>query len=171
MQQQFIDKFRQYYWLINGLMFQLTWFVSVYFGDLAAVASAVVFLLVHIPFAQKNEWLLILQVSVLGWFYNQILFRTEVLVSDAGAPIWLHAIWPMFAATLCHSLNYFTTRRWLLVVCGMVLAPVAYYSGALLSGTQMGLALPAYLLAISLSWAVLMLLFHFMVKRLITDSK
>lgn len=164
-----MNNLQKHYWLINGVIFQVVWFASVYFGNTVAVISAVIFLMLHIPFAKNHEWLLIVQISVLGWFYNQMLFRNAVLIADGGAPLWLHAIWPMFAATLCHSLKFFAVRRWLLVVCGMVLAPISYYSGALLSGTQMGLALVPYLLTISLSWVVLMLLFHFMIERLIPD--
>jgi hypothetical protein len=44
-------------------------------------------------------------VTATGMLVDQLLFILRVLVSDAGAaaPLWLSALWPVFATTCMHA--------------------------------------------------------------------
>ncbi len=83
-------------------------------------------------------------------------YRSAVPLAQL-APVWIVALWACFATTLNVSLRWIRDRRALLAVFGAVGGPLAYLGGAGLGAVSIERPLAA-LAALSIGWAVIMLL-------------
>ncbi len=144
--------------IVNALMFQIAWFGVVLAHNPWAFAIAGLFLLVHFAFiAQRpvQEALFIGVASMLGIAFDVVWFSLGWLHSGSHGiyPLWLAAMWPLFLATLHHSLSWLQGRLLFASVLGAIFAPLSYFGGAKLSPVT--LTEPVWALgAISLFWAV-----------------
>lgn len=141
--------------VFNGLMFNLSWYLIVSSQD-AAVAWAIA--LSHVLLHQlllgkgRRELLLILAAGCYGLLLDQVLFFAGVLTAPGGnAPLWLSALWPVFACTLLHAFAGLRRRPLLASVVGAVGGYGSYRLGAALSAVEFGG--PGAGIAIGLLWA------------------
>lgn len=155
---------RQHYTIINAVLFQLAWFACVLGGNTWALPVVLAFVVFHGLFALPNEWRFVAQVAVMGWFFDQILIRSEVLQVGEN-PWWLHSLWLLFATTLNHGHKFLQKSFVLAFALGGVAGPMAYFAGTKLTAASIGVSLPVFFAVLVPSWAVLMLLFVFMAKR------
>lgn len=125
--------------LANALLFNLTWFAIVATHN-AVMALVIVALHLAAHFAlvgrDRGEMLLIAAVSLLGAALDQLLFAFgvfNVAGQDALAPLWLSALWPVFATTLLHAFASLRGRPWLAALIGGVGGAVSYIAGVNLS--------------------------------------
>jgi hypothetical protein len=68
-----------------------------------------------------------------GALQETAMFKLGLLTyptSPGGVPVWMLALWPLFATTLSVSLRWFQTRLAIAALAGAVLGPLAYWAGA-----------------------------------------
>lgn len=151
--------------VFNIVAFQLGWFACVLGGATGrpwtAVAVAMILITAHLRIKgwSAREALLVLIVGVVGFFWDSLLVRLDLLVYPSGtlwaqtAPVWIVAIWMLFATTLNVSLAWLKPRLWLAALFGAVAAPLAYLGGAKLGGVSMPNPGGA-IAALAIGWAV-----------------
>ena len=158
--------------LLNFLVFQIGWFVCVLFPGLPAVALTALFLVVHLVLVSQARFTELQFIGVgvvLGGLLDTLWFRTGVLglygaESVPAAPPWLIAIWAIFMTTLCHSLSWVATRKWLPFVLAPFAGSLAYWSASKLGVVTLP-DLTFSLAAIALGWFLLFPLLLFIRKH------
>lgn len=163
--------------LQNFILFQAGWFCCVLGGasqDYAWVGVAVVLVIVaaHLACATniRNELMLILITMVLGTAWDNGLMLAGLFTFSNGivlnglVPLWIIAMWALFATTLNVSMKWMKGRYLLAAVFGAIGGPVAYYAGHRLGAVEFGNTL-ATLLAVGAGWSVIMPLLMALTKR------
>ncbi|TGD74803.1 DUF2878 domain-containing protein [Mangrovimicrobium sediminis] len=145
--------------LANALMFNVSWLLIVLSQDAAlAWGVAAVHCFAHLVlFGQRGELRAIAAISLLGLALDQVLFASGVLQSADGglpAPLWMSALWPVFASTALHAFAGFLRLRWIAVVVGALGGYAAYRAGASLSAVSFGWPLISDLVLLAV-WAAL----------------
>lgn len=119
-------------WL-NALLFQVGWFVCVLERGLLALAATALILGMHLfrHREQPREWLCIAVIAFIGVLQDFLLIQLNVLQFDGQPvpPLWLVAIWLLFASTLNHSLKWLQQRWWLAALLGAISGPLSYLAG------------------------------------------
>jgi hypothetical protein len=106
-----------------------------------------------------EEGLLILTAMVTGLVLETALLQAGWIryspepAPGGLAPLWIVALWGLFATTFNVSLRALREHLALAAVLGAVGAPAAYFAGARLGALELVSPLPA-LAAIALAWAV-----------------
>ena len=153
--------------VINFIGFQLGWFACVLGGaagkPLLAVCAVVFILVVHL-YRSNNifaELCIIFTAMAIGFVWESLVISTDWLTYPLSsevsnyAPIWLVAMWALFASTMNVSMAWLK-KRWLLAsVMGAVFGPLAFVAGEKL-GAVIFLERWYALLALALGWTVLM---------------
>jgi hypothetical protein len=125
-----------------------------------AVSLAVV--LWHLQTAPKPSrelWLIGIAV-LMGVAFESLLIASNWVRMSPGlllgnvTPLWMVAIWAVFATTLNVSLRALRERYFLCAALAAVGAPLAYYAGAQMGALEWGNQAPA-LLVIALGWAAM----------------
>jgi hypothetical protein len=91
---------------------------------------------------------------------------TSGTIIDALPPAWLLAMWAQFATTFRFSLRSVVARPVSAVLFGAVGGPVAFLAGERLGAVTLLPPLSNGLLRLSISWAVALVLFSTVVRRL-----
>lgn len=150
---------------INATLYQAGWFACVLGAAHASpwlgVLAAVPIIAWHLARSTepRRELALIVAAACLGAVFETALLQSG-LVSYEGAPrasvapLWMVALWAMFATTLNVSLRSLRGHLVLGALLGAVGAPAAYYAGARLGAMQLA-TLGAALTAIAVGWALL----------------
>ncbi len=153
--------------LLNFVAFQLAWFACVLGGAHDRVAAgtlavaAVVALHLAIAPQPGPEARLVAIVTAIGLAWDSLIVSLGLMSYPAGtfspgvAPVWILAMWALFATTLNLSMGWLKGRPWLAVAFGAVGGPLAYLAGKKLGGVEMSEPALA-LLAQGLGWAVMM---------------
>ena len=150
---------------LNAALYQAGWAACILGAahgvpgvGLAASAAIVAW---HLARARRatEELLLVCAAASAGLFFETALLQTGWVrypgASGLGylAPLWMAALWGLFATTLNVSLRALRERSLIAAMLGAVGAPVAYYAGARLGALDLVSPVPA-LAAIALGWAV-----------------
>ena len=153
--------------LINILLFQIGWFACVlgaaYGFPFAGTGIALTIATLHVLRASRpgQELKLILISVVIGTAWDSALVAAGLIAYPNGvllagtAPIWIAALWVVFATTMNVSLRWLHSRYLLAAVFGAVGGPLAYFAGAKL-GALVFLDITWALGAQAAGWAVLM---------------
>jgi len=153
--------------LINFVAFQLAWFACVLGGPrdrvTAGTLAVVAVVALHLAMAPRPgpEARLVAIVTAIGLGWDSLIVSLGLMSYPAGtfapgvAPLWILAMWALFATTLNLSMGWLKGRPWLAVAFGAVGGPLAYVAGKKLGGVEMGEPVLA-LLAQGLGWAVMM---------------
>ncbi len=168
--------------LINFLLFQLGWFACVLGGAYGqpwlgtGIALAIVAVhLARLP-RPKGEAVLILAAAGMGLVWDSLLLLLGLLDYPSGillpntAPLWIVAMWMLFATTLNSSMGWMQSYRKLSVVLGALFGPLAYYAGARLGGVILVEPVAA-MAALAAGWALLMPLLLTLAQRLTGDNR
>lgn len=153
--------------LINFLLFQLGWFACVLgsatlepWAGTGIALGIITFHLARVP-QPRGEARLILAAALIGFTWDSLLVAMGWLGYPSGmllpntAPVWIVAMWMLFATTLNSSLGWMQAYKKFSVLLGALFGPLAYYAGARLGGVI--LLEPVYaMLALAAGWAVLM---------------
>ncbi len=162
--------------VINGVLFQLGWFICLLAGDIVALIFLIFVLCIHQRYLvkNKNEWTLILAVSVFGLLLDSVLTVVGIFqfenVSAGYIPIWLVCLWCLFATTLCHSMQWLHGYiKWTPLVGGLA-AACSYFGGYRLGAVEFSNSLLLSLFYIGFAW---MLVFPIMIvyARKLTSDK
>lgn len=154
--------------LLNFAMFYLGWFACVMGagrGQLWLGPSAVTALvLLHLYMTPRpvQEIRLILLTGVFG-------FAIDTLQASAGlyaftgtspapwlCPLWMVALWMIFATTLNASMGWLAQRYRLAAVLGALCGPVSYVAGARLGAIELPAHAGLSLVGIAVVWACVM---------------
>ena len=150
--------------LLNLFLYQAGWFACILGAahgmPWTGVAFALAIVAWHLARAgrPRAEARLILLAVAVGGVFETLLVQagwvryTEGALVEGTAPVWMVALWAMFATTLNVSLRSCRTRPWLAAMLGAVGAPLAYYAGARLGALQLT-DVHAGLAAIAVGWA------------------
>ena len=153
--------------LINFVAFQLAWFACVLGGAhdrvTAGTLAVVAVVALHLAMAPRpgSEARLVAIVTIIGLGWDSLIVSLGLMSYPAGtfapgvAPLWILAMWALFATTLNLSMGWLKGRPWLAVAFGAVGGPLAYVAGKKLGGVEMGEPMLA-LLVQGLGWAVMM---------------
>lgn len=147
-------------WWVNLGAFQAAWLATVlgaaqglpWLGPVAVLAAVGLHLVQS--WAHVCELGLLFAALLLGVVFEHILFiagLTRYAGDPAWVPLWMLALWPLFATTLNVSLAWFKPRPILASLAGAVAGPLAYAGGEALGAIRLeGFAL----WALALGWAV-----------------
>jgi len=153
--------------LLNFAVFQIAWFACVLGGahdrvtaGTLAVAAAVA---LHLAIAPRPgpEARLVAILTGIGLVWDSLVVSLGLMSYPAGtfapgvAPLWILAMWALFATTLNLSMSWLKGRPWLAAAFGAVGGPLAYVAGRKLGGVEMNEPALA-LLVQGLGWAVMM---------------
>lgn len=153
--------------LINFAAFQLAWFAVVlgaahnYLWSGVAVALTVMLLHLVMSHQPLRELQLLLLVVLLGTAWDSALSAQRVITYPSGqfskdlAPVWIMAMWGLFATTLNVALVFLRRNYWLAAAFGAIGAPLSFLAGMRMRALQFpDLWLAMGVLAIG--WAILM---------------
>ena len=163
--------------LLNFGAFQLAWFACVLAAAqgralLATLAVAIV-VCVHLWLAPRRvpEAMLVLVVTSIGLFWDSLVVSLGLVsyasgnFADGVAPVWIIAMWALFATSLNLSMGWLKGRPWLAALFGAMGGPLAYLAGERLGGVQMPDPVMA-LGAQAIGWAAILPLLTLLATRL-----
>lgn len=162
--------------IANFVLFQLGWFAAVLGGahslPWAGTAVALTIVVFHLASAPRPraELALIGIATAVGAAWDSLLVATGWLVFASGtliagtAPVWIVAMYALFATTLNASLNWLKGRYLMAALFGAIGGPLAYYAGAKLGGVSFPDPLTA-MTALALGWGALMPLLTVLARR------
>ena len=151
---------------INFIGFQLGWFacvISAAYGKtfLALIAVLLIIALHLYRNSSLAELYLILTATVIGFIWESLMLTSGWLSyglaadSVVFAPVWLVAMWALFATTINFSMAWLK-QRWLFAsLMGAVFGPLAFIAGEKLGAVQF-LDRSLALLALAIGWALLL---------------
>jgi hypothetical protein len=163
--------------LQNFILFQLGWFGCVISGasqdySWAGMVIVAIIVVIHLSRAidRRDEFMLIAATTILGTTWDSILtyaglfdFSNGVIVSWL-VPLWLVAMWALFATTLNVSMKWMKDRYVLAAVFGAAGGPLAYYAGHRIGAVDFSDTFKA-MIAVGAGWAVIMPGLMLMTKR------
>ena len=151
---------------INFIGFQIGWFACVLgaaYGQTLLAVIAVLFIIAQHLYRNSSyaELYIILTAMVIGFIWESLLvtsgWLSYGLAADSlvFAPVWLVAMWALFATTINLSMAWLK-QRWLLAsLMGAVFGPLAFIAGEKLGAVQFLDRLLA-LLGLAIGWALLL---------------
>ena len=126
------------------------------------IALVVVLIALHLLQAARprTEAKLVVIVVLLGGTWETIQVHLGFLAYDpagpAGvAPLWLFALWGLFAAQLNTTYGWLKPRLWAAALLGAVAGPLSFRAGAALGALQFLQPIPAFATLV-ISWAILL---------------
>lgn len=150
----------------NFVLFQLGWFACILgaahgwpWAGTAAVGAVVAWHLLRAP-QPLEELKLVAAATGIGLVWENALMHAGLVrfvtsyAFDALAPVWILAMWSLFATVLNVSLRWLKGRWLLAVLLGAVAGPASYYAGVRMGAAVLPQPLAA-LIALSVGWAVL----------------
>lgn len=164
--------------LFNFLLFQAGWFACVlgatYHHDLWAVLA--VFLYLGIFIARSTapifEFQLLLKVLIYGVSTDSLISYLGLMqLGDAWpapylSPLWMWALWALFASMLNSSLSWLRDRPVLGAALGGIFGPLSYEAGIRMGAGSWGPGSQiSGLIAIGIVWAIAMPLFFYWAKK------
>lgn len=150
---------------VNAAAFQLGWPVCVLAGSGWAVAVVGCYLVIHFLWVSRipGEWRAVVAVAAVGIMVDIVSVRAGLFrVPGDGFPVWLGALWLLFATTLNHCLAWLHGRPALAALLGSLGGTASYVAGVHLGAASFGaaplLAIAVWLVLWSLLFPTLMVL-------------
>lgn len=124
---------------IHAVLYQITWFVSVLFGNGIALIWALVVLMPTLAWRQtKLGWIFIGIVTAMGYGVDLVLQALGLIQfnqSTVIGPLWLLVLWVSFAHLIWCFL-YRIPTVWLRALLGAIAGPLSYIAGAVLGAAE-----------------------------------
>ncbi len=153
--------------LVNFIAFQVGWFACVvgaangmsWAGVL--VAGLVIGLHLAIAAGPRQELRLVLVALVMGLVFDSLLVMSGWLQYAGGAafagmaPVWILAMWALFATTLNVSMGWLKNKPGLAVLMGAIFGPLSYMAGQRL-GALVFVDFKAAIITLMFTWALAM---------------
>ncbi len=145
--------------LVNAGIFQAGWILSVLFGNVVALASALASSLIYYGYysSGRRDLELILGVVLLGLVGDTMMGFLGVLVHPNGLPFpppWMITLWLLFAMTLPWSLRPLTRKRPLFLGLCILGGVASYTVGVRLSDVDFGYARQLTVPVLGLAWLI-----------------
>ena len=150
----------------NLVGFELAWFACVlgaahgWPGAGVAVAAVVIGLYLGLSALPARDGALILAAAVAGLVWDSLMIQLGWIVyAEPGplptlAPLWILALWALFAITLRVPLRWLHTRPVLAALLGAIGGPLSYLAAARLGACRFAEPTAA-VLALALGWAAI----------------
>ncbi|MCB2054303.1 MAG: DUF2878 domain-containing protein [Geminicoccaceae bacterium] len=148
------------------LLYQAGWFACIlgaaqdrpWIGPLAALPV----LALHLRWAAvpRAELRLLIAATLIGLVGDSLLATSGLVSFTSGvwieglSPLWMVALWPLFATTFNVALRWLRARWLLAAILGALGAPLAYGAGAALGAAVLNEPIAVTLGAIGILWAV-----------------
>ncbi len=155
--------------LFNYLSYYAGWLACVYGAahGLSEVGVGVVGLLVLIHFVLthtlREEIMMIIVIGVLGTLVDSFQAATGLLVYQSRyafapwlGPIWITAIWVLFASTINWSFEWLKGRTWLAVVLGAIGGPLSYAAGERIGAVHFQYDFITTMLVLAVIWSLVL---------------
>jgi hypothetical protein len=121
-------------------------------------------LVIHFLWIQnrRQEILFLLVVAIFGTLVDSIQKATGLLsyASDIAvpwvAPLWITAMWVLFATAMTTSLSWLQGRYWLAIALGVIFGPLSYVAGERLNGVEFNYGFWFTVFVMGVIWAVVM---------------
>ena len=152
----------------NFILFQVGWFACVLGGASreymwAGTVAAAFIVAVHLLRATnlRSESLLVLLTAAIGTAWDSGLMLAGLFTFNGGIvvsgliPIWMIAMWVIFATTLNVSMTWMKGRYLLAAVFGAIGGPLAYYAGHRLGAVDFNNT-SMTMIAVAVGWSVIM---------------
>lgn len=152
--------------VVNFALAQAGWFACVigaargtpWLGP--AVAAAIVAFHLARARSRRAEWRLLAVVAAIGLVLDGWLKGTGLVAYAADtvslrwvAPMWIVALWVLFATTLNQSMIWLRGRSVIAALLGAIFGPLSYLSGARLGAASFPNGKTAALVALAAAWA------------------
>ena len=151
--------------LVSFVSFNLGWWVCFlgpkYGYPLAGPIYAIGAVALHLRIFPnpKGEALYLLAMTVIGAGIDSLLMHFGVFqllpVPVSIAPLWLIAMWTLFATSM-ESMEPLRRNRWVFIVISAITGPFSYFCGEALGRLQYNRPLWIFLTIHGLLWAILM---------------
>lgn len=128
--------------MLNFAAFEVGWFACVLGAarhqlplGLAITALILLGSLILARHAWPRQLLLLLLIALIGFVWDSALSLAGLTVYPGSvfghllAPLWIVALWALFAMTLDVSLRWLQGRTLIAMVLGAIAAPLSYYGG------------------------------------------
>lgn len=155
--------------IINGLGSQIGWFSCIlgaahgnwWFGPVVVSAYLIVHFLLLERRQFKGEVLFLSISSLLGVVVDSLKKTTGLIVysadsSDYLAPVWIVAMWTLFASTFGASMAWIQGRVIAAALLGAIFGPTSYIAGMRFGAVKFGFSLMLTIAVLSLVWASVM---------------
>ncbi|MEH6582081.1 MAG: DUF2878 domain-containing protein [Halioglobus sp.] len=130
------------YTLMNGLLFNISWFAIIYTQSTTLAPLLVsLHLLAHFSLMGRGlpEGAFIIGVTMLGILVDQTLFYLGVFTVNGQAalpPLWITCLWPVLATTCMHAFRGLSSHLWLAALFGGIGGAGSYLAGTGLTDVQ-----------------------------------
>ena len=156
--------------VINALLFQAGWILSVLYGNGVAILIAISAVAIYGFFYLRNkaELMLIVSIITLGALGDTLLGYFGVLVYPSGAPyppFWMVTLWLLFATTIPWSLHWLAGKRLWFVLFSIIGGPFSYYVGVSLTGVTFGLGIFFSIAVLGILWMMYGLIIQYFFSR------
>ncbi|MBL8861911.1 MAG: DUF2878 domain-containing protein [Planctomycetes bacterium] len=160
--------------LYNFAAFQAGWFACVLGAAHGATwlgpAAVALILAVHLGLARarRGEPLLLLASIPIGLAINTILQTTGAVVAPGPptGPLWLLALWPLFASIFNESMSWMRGRYAAGTAFGVVGAPLSYWGGERAGALVLHERAAVWIPLVAATWAAAMLVLLWLQQRL-----
>ena len=163
--------------LVNYTLYQMGWFACVLGGASHRpwTGCLIAIILVGLHVAPSDEGSLEVRLVVLAATVGTVVEMVQIAagtyrftsgtLTDALPPPWLLAMWGQFATTFRYSLRPVITRPIRAALLGAAGGPLAFLAGERLGAVTLLPPLAYGLLRLSVSWAIALLVFSALVRR------
>ena len=151
----------------NFVAFQIGWFANVISAGRGSpwLGPAITLPLLILHLTTISEWhreaaflLTVLTIGMAVDFYEErrgwLRYGRTGRLAQWLPPLWIAALWLLFATTFHRSLAWLTDMPWLAVPLGAVGSPLSYLAGARFGALSIGAEQRKCLLRLGMTWAV-----------------
>jgi hypothetical protein len=150
---------------LNFVVFQAGWFAAVVTAakhePWIGIGVVALIVAVHIASATRpsREAALVAITAVIGATWDTLMVQTHWMTYAPGtviantAPLWIVALWALFATALNVSLNWLKNRDLLGFAVGAVAGPMSYYGGVKLGALAFDQPAKA-VIALAIGWGI-----------------
>lgn len=126
--------------IINGILFQLGWFMCVLGGNVYALIWLLPYLYVHFRYISQSpgEWLFVFAVTTLGISLDSVALHVGIfsIPGNPVFPLWLACLWVLFATAIPHCLSWLQGRPAAAALFGALGGSMSYLAGIKLGAAR-----------------------------------